>query len=193
MPGKGWDAGSVRIVTVGDFVHRPSGREVVGLCTHFDNQGVVSRAESAKLILRIVDEITKGSFAWTPSTLTNSTSTNTTTTTHHTHAPSTVPIFLSGDLNSDPDDKAFQTLNARNSSLEDTKELAGWKYGDNYTFTGFTGSSEDLALIDHVMLNTRRAKGLWTVRGYSVLPNLFEDGVYISDHRAVVGDVVLRV
>jgi hypothetical protein len=32
----------------------------------------------------------------------------------------------------------------------------------------------------------------WRVQGYAVLPNRFEDGIYISDHRAVVGDVVLK-
>ena len=31
----------------------------------------------------------------------------------------------------------------------------------------------------------------WQVQGHAVLPNRFEDGIYISDHRAVVGDVVL--
>lgn len=32
----------------------------------------------------------------------------------------------------------------------------------------------------------------WEVQGYAVLPNLFDDTVYISDHRAVVGDVLLK-
>lgn len=32
----------------------------------------------------------------------------------------------------------------------------------------------------------------WEVQGYAVLPNRFDDGVYISDHRAVVGDVLLK-
>jgi hypothetical protein len=36
-----------------------------------------------------------------------------------------------------------------------------------------------------------KGKGLWNVKGVSVLPNKFEDGVYNSDHKAVVGDVVL--
>jgi hypothetical protein len=31
------------------------------------------------------------------------------------------------------------------------------------------------------------------MEGYSVLPNKFEDGVYNSDHRAVVMDGVLKV
>jgi hypothetical protein len=33
----------------------------------------------------------------------------------------------------------------------------------------------------------------WDVVGYSVLPNRFDDGVYYSDHRAVVVDTVLNV
>lgn len=31
----------------------------------------------------------------------------------------------------------------------------------------------------------------WLIQGYAVLPNVFDDGVYISDHRAVVVDMVL--
>jgi hypothetical protein len=33
----------------------------------------------------------------------------------------------------------------------------------------------------------------WEVQGYSVRANKFDDGVYNSDHRAVVVDVVLKV
>ncbi|KAF7508617.1 hypothetical protein GJ744_009009 [Endocarpon pusillum] len=32
----------------------------------------------------------------------------------------------------------------------------------------------------------------WRVDGYAVLGNVFDDGIYISDHRAVVGDMLLR-
>ncbi len=35
-------------------------------------------------------------------------------------------------------------------------------------------------------------KNCWEVSGYAVLPNRFEDGVYHSDHRAVVTDVLLK-
>jgi hypothetical protein len=41
-------------------------------------------------------------------------------------------------------------------------------------------------------LGESEARPQWRVQGYAVLPNRFEDGIYISDHRAVVGDVVLR-
>ena len=39
---------------------------------------------------------------------------------------------------------------------------------------------------------SQEAQVQWRVQGYAVLPNRFEDGIYISDHRAVVGDVVLQ-
>ena len=39
---------------------------------------------------------------------------------------------------------------------------------------------------------SQEAQAQWRVQGYAVLPNRFEDGIYISDHRAVVGDVVLQ-
>jgi endonuclease/exonuclease/phosphatase family metal-dependent hydrolase len=159
---KGWDAGSVRIVTVGHFKHVQSKKSLLGISTHFDNSGAVSRRESAKIILNLI------------STEPNSTGT---------------PFFLAGDLNSETSGEAYQLLNTKSSSLQDAKELAKWKYGDTYTFTDF--NDKDLTLIDFVFLGPR-GTGNWSVEGYSVLPNRFDDGVYDSDHRAVVVDGVLN-
>ncbi|PVH96389.1 endonuclease/exonuclease/phosphatase family protein-like protein [Periconia macrospinosa] len=172
VPGKGWDAASIRIVTVGTFVHQASKKEVIGMCTHFDDQGVVSRRESAKLILKVVDKVTKPG---------NSSSSD------------RLPIFLGGDLNSEPSGEAFQILNARDSLLQDVKELANYKYGDTSTFTGFQDSTRK-TLIDHVMVGKDNGNETnWRIKGYAVLENKFEDGVYNSDHRAVVGDVILKI
>jgi endonuclease/exonuclease/phosphatase family metal-dependent hydrolase len=161
---KGWDAGSVRIVTVGHFRHIASKKKVLGMCTHFDNSGAVSRRESAKIILKLIETESKA-------------------------GGTTVPFFLGGDLNSETSDEAYKNLNSKNSSLRDAKELAGWKYGNQYTFTGFTNVQ---GLIDFVFLGPRGGSD-WEVQGYSVLPNKFDDGVYSSDHRAVVVDGVLDV
>lgn len=106
-PGKGWDAASVRIVTVGMFQHRASKQEVVGMCTHFDDQGEKSRTESAKLILKVIDDATKSNA------------------TYH-----ELPVFLGGDLNSEISGTAYQILNGKNSTLQDVTDLAGVKYGD---------------------------------------------------------------
>jgi endonuclease/exonuclease/phosphatase family metal-dependent hydrolase len=166
---KGWDAGSVRIVTVGHFTHVKSKKKIVGMSTHLDNSGEVSRRESAKIILQLID--TEGS-------------------TNATAEEDKVPCFLAGDLNSETSGEAYQLFNAKTSPIQDAKELAKWKYGNTNTFTDF--DDKDMTLIDFVFLGPRGGTR-WAVEGYSVLPNKFEDGVYNSDHRAVVVDGVLAV
>ena len=137
------------------------------MCTHLDDQGAVSRSESAKLILKVVNETTKSSSSC-----------------------SMTPVFLAGDLNSEPSDGAFQILNAEGSALRGVKEQAPWQYGNSKTFTGFEEGEEKTEL-DHVFVD--RKAGMWEVKGFAVLSNRFDDGVYGSDHRAVVGDVVVKV
>jgi endonuclease/exonuclease/phosphatase family metal-dependent hydrolase len=163
---KGWDAASVRIVTVGTFIHQASKQGVVGMCTHLDDQGATSRTESAKLILKVANE-----------------------TTHTTRTARPLPAFLGGDLNSEPSGSAYRILNARDSAFRAVKDVAP-RYGDVKTFTGFQEGNAKTEL-DHVFVDRR--VGVWEATGFAVLPNKFDDGVYASDHRAVVGDVVLRV
>jgi endonuclease/exonuclease/phosphatase family metal-dependent hydrolase len=166
-PGKGWDAASIRIVTIGHFKHKGSGNRIVGMCTHLDDQGSKSREESAKQILNLIQSETSAKSG----------------------SSDRLPVFLAGDLNSEPSGKAYQLLNGSSSGVQDVKDLASWHYGDRTTFTGFQETNQRTE-IDHVFVGPRNG-GAWTVKGYSVLPNKFEDGVYNSDHEAVVGDVVL--
>ena len=165
---KGWDAGSVRIVTIGTFKHIQSNKNMVAMSTHFDNAGAVSRRESAKIIQRVVANVTS-----------DASSTN-----------AALPFFLAGDLNSETTGEAYKILNNATSVLQDTREQAKWVYGNKYTYTDF--DDQDLTLIDFVFVGPR-GKADWKVEGYSVLPNKFDDGVYNSDHRAVVVDGVLKV
>lgn len=164
-PGKGWDAGSIRIVTVGHFTHKASKKRVVGLCTHFDEQGEVSRRESAKIIQGIVEDVTSSSD----------------------ESNGRIPVWLAGDLNSEMDGEAYQIFNGKESKLQDSRGKAKWRYGNEITCTGF--QEEELTVIDYIFVG----KQGWSVEGFSVLPNRFEDGVYCSDHRAVVVDAVLGV
>jgi endonuclease/exonuclease/phosphatase family metal-dependent hydrolase len=164
-PGKGWDAGSVRIATVGKLKHVQSRKSVVGVCTHLDNTGEISRRESAKLILKVI-----GNFTSTGRL-----------------SSQRLPVFLAGDFNSEPSDEAYQLLNASDSIIQDSEQLAIWRYGNESTYTGF---GEESSRIDFVFVGPR-GQDDWGMKGHSVLPNRFDDEVYSSDHRAVVVDAAL--
>lgn len=164
IPSKGWDAGNARIVTRGTFVHVESGQKVSVLCTHLDNEGSQSRRMSARLLLRTIDALTT------------------------VDGPSAV--LLAGDFNSSPDDDAYQILASRDSAMEDVglQIPASNRYGDAMTFTSFGHVDNRPVRIDFIFA---RKGDRVTYRTYAVLANRFEDGVYLSDHRACVADLLL--
>lgn len=78
------------------------------------------------------------------------------------------------------------------------------RYGDVNTFSGFDLQSTSRKRIDFLFINKgslnsqnvdgiidKFAENWWHLDGYTVLPNRFEDGVFNSDHQAVIGDVSL--
>jgi endonuclease/exonuclease/phosphatase family metal-dependent hydrolase len=79
---KGWDADYERIVTWGRLRDRLSGRAFHYFNTHFDHVGEISRRESARLLLRKVDEI----------------------------AGPRGPVILTGDFNATPDSEPVGIL-----------------------------------------------------------------------------------
>lgn len=160
-PSKGWDASSTRILTIGFFGHKESGKQIVAMNTHMDDQGKKARLEGAKLIVRTMRFL----------------------------GPTT--IFLAGDFNSEPTEEAYGVLNSTESPVHDLRDSIPSKlrYGEENTFTGFGCDKEPAKRIDFLFL----AKcSDWTPQGYAVLANKFEDGIYNSDHRAVVGDVLFN-
>ena len=168
-PSKDWDAGSIRILTIGVFIHRATKRKVVAMNTHLDDASSRSRLESAKIILSQVKEAQeyKG-----------------------------LPVFLGGDFNSEPGEEAYLEVTGDSSPMADLKHLvpASRQYGDSNTFSGFTEATRRKR-IDFIFLGHTTEQGgrgsTWSPTGYAVLPNRFEDGVYNSDHQAVVGDMEL--
>lgn len=102
-----------------------------------------------------------------------------------------LPVFLAGDFNSEPGQEAYTTLVAEDSPVYDLREgtSPSEEYGHENTYTGFGYEGEPKKRIDFLFLSKG---GDWKVKGYSVLESRFEDGVYNSDHRAVIGDVVLK-
>ncbi|KAF2761453.1 hypothetical protein EJ05DRAFT_473951 [Pseudovirgaria hyperparasitica] len=169
VPSKGWDAGSVRILTIGVFAHVATGRDVVAMCTHLDNQGTVSRLESAKLIIERINGYT-GANGTGP----------------------VVPVLLAGDFNSEMGQEAYEEMSSAASPVVDLRAQVpeGIRYGNVNTFTDFTDDTGDDILIDFLWVGPNNAS-FWKVEGYAVLANKFDNGIYSSDHRAVVGDVVL--
>ncbi|PGH23744.1 hypothetical protein AJ80_02173 [Polytolypa hystricis UAMH7299] len=173
IPSKGWDAASTRIVTIGVFKHQLSRQRVLGMSTHLDDQGSKSRYEAAGLILQQVDNyLHRGEFGG-----------------------QIAGNFLAGDFNSEEFQEAYTKLTSSNSPLVDTLKQVDsvLQYGNVNTYTGFGYENEPPKRIDYVLVGPRNESGLpWKVQGYAVLPNVFDDGVMLSDHRAVVADVELR-
>ncbi len=79
---KGWDAAYFRIVTWVKLEDIESGKEFYFFNTHFDNEGVLARKNSVKLVLKKIKEI----------------------------AGEEVRVVLGGDLNSDISDPIFNPL-----------------------------------------------------------------------------------
>lgn len=181
-PSKSWDAASIRILTIGVFQHRHSKKTIVAMNTHLDDQGSKSRVEAAKIILnRVSHFMTKLDRSTAP------------------------PIFLAGDFNSEPDQEAYEAVTSNGSPMCDLQVMVpeDQRYGDQSTFTGFGHERSPPKRIDFLFLNHQNPLAFpqngasaneaqrWSIEGYGVLANQFEDEVYCSDHRAVVGDLFL--
>ncbi|KIW10795.1 hypothetical protein PV08_10094 [Exophiala spinifera] len=189
---RGWDASSVRILTCAILKFRePSAstaslanKTILAMNTHLDDQGELSRRESAKLILRHTGR-------WQAQ-----------------YSPDFT--FLAGDLNSRPSGDAYHILNAPGSGFVDTRKLIPddnsdgkiYAYGNERTFTDFQGDpgAGGKHRIDFIHLGiSKRAdeevadleKVSNMVQAYGVLPNRFDDHVWMSDHRAVVVDLLI--
>lgn len=173
-PSKGWDAASPRILTIGLFQHRETRKRVLALNTHLDDQGKVSRVESAKMIVETIRQYLR-SQEWKEDD------------------DRKLNVFLTGDMNSKDHEAAYGVLESETSPVADVLRLVpeDQHYGHYNTGTGF-GSSEDKgARIDYVFLGKQGSGWNGKAVMYGVLGNR-ERGIYVSDHRAVVADVVLE-
>jgi endonuclease/exonuclease/phosphatase family metal-dependent hydrolase len=164
IPSKSWDAASIRIVTIGIFRHRKSGNAVLAMNTHLDNEGSRSRLEAARIILKKIQEFKISDLV--------------------------SGIFLTGDLNSEENQEAYQELTS--SLLDAYKQVpSSHRFGDSITWTGFGYEDEPRSRIDYVLVSQESSRQKLKVAGYAVLPNQFDNSVLSSDHRAVVADLIL--
>lgn len=166
---KGWDAASVRILQTVVLESITTRKKILFMNTHLDDQGMKSRSESAKIIL---EECKKRRKQYDVDA-----------------------VVLGGDLNSQANGDAYPIIaNYEESGVADIRMLASGEevYGEESTFTGFDGNEEKLKRIDFLFLGTKKEDDFSRYApAYAVLPNKFEDGVHLSDHRAVVADLVI--
>jgi endonuclease/exonuclease/phosphatase family metal-dependent hydrolase len=147
---------------------------VLALNTHLDNRGEVSRVESAKMIVETISEYL-GSPEWRID-----------------DGDQDPNVFLTGDLNSEDNGAAYRVLESSASPVADVLHLVpeDQRHGHYNTRTGFGRGDDWAGRIDYVFLGKQGSGWNGKAVMYGVLGNR-ERGIYVSDHRAVVADVVL--
>ena len=112
IPGKGWDAACIRVVTWGQFRDRKTRKTFFLFNTHFDHKGKIARKESAQLLLKKIKEIAGNS-----------------------------NVIVTGDFNTTPGSIPYKILTESSDSeikLVDTITVSQHPHhGPNRTFTGF--------------------------------------------------------
>lgn len=123
-PGKGWDAAEPRICSWGKFRHIGTGRVFMFFNLHMDHKGVQARVESARLILKKIDELSDG-----------------------------VTTFLSGDFNVDQTHDSYAEIVAT-GTLRDSHDVSDFVYATNGTFNSFTSDGFTESRLDHIFVTT---------------------------------------
>jgi len=126
---KGWDADCVRIVTWAIFKDKSTGKKFAVFNTHFDHVGPIARVESAKLLVKKVDEIAKD-----------------------------LPVIITGDFNSVPETEVVKIITdkSRSNYLADSRSMASIKYGPEWTAHNFGRTPlENRRIIDYVFVNEK--------------------------------------
>lgn len=158
VPGsKSWDAAITRIVTVVKFRDKKSGKSFLHLNTHFDHIGKEARKNSALLLQRLL--VKEGI------------------------AKDHLPVVISGDFNSEPNEEPYQLMIAKNEIMLYDSKPAESTTG---TFCGFEVGAMPCKTIDYIF-HTRD----WKVEKYQVIQD--NDGKnYPSDHLPVVVELLMK-
>ncbi|KAE8375435.1 Endonuclease/exonuclease/phosphatase [Aspergillus bertholletiae] len=178
-PSRGWDAAYRRILTYAVLRHRRTGDEVLVMNTHLDDRGKMARFESAKLILEWMEEALEKEEKKRKK---------------EGGSGSLDGVVLCGDFNTNSreNNDAVEALTA--GAMVHTRDCVDGerRYGNMNSWTGFNATPIDDALLDYILVGPLQAGHVpWKVRAYGILTNRFDDGIFNSDHRAVVADVEL--
>jgi len=122
-PSKGWDAALNRIVTWGRFKSKVTGNQFLFFNTHFDHKGVEARKNSASLIRKKIEEMTKDK---------------------------NLPVILTGDFNLTPDQEPISLIK---KYLSDSREVTEQPpYGPVGTFNSFDWNAPMEGRIDYIFV-----------------------------------------
>jgi endonuclease/exonuclease/phosphatase family metal-dependent hydrolase len=167
-PSFGWNAGSRRLINIAVFEHIKTGKQFIAANTHLDNASSEARSKGVQVALDVIKDVQA---KWGP-----------------------LAVSLTGDFNSQPNADAYNTVFS-SGYLNELYNItqASERFGEYDTYTGFdpTKEKEVSQRIDFIWLGPVAEKR-WEADRYEVLSNV-KDGVYLSDHRAVVGDVKMVV
>ena len=109
VPGsKGWDAALERVASYAKLKDKASGKVFMAVNTHFDHVGVTARRESAKLIMRKIQEIVGKQ-----------------------------PAVVTGDFNVTEDDEAYTTMTTNEFRMYEAYHETPNHTGTVYTFHNF--------------------------------------------------------
>lgn len=154
IPGKSWDAAINRVVTWVKLRDKSSGKEFFVFNTHFDHIGKEARKESALLLSKKISQLAGN-----------------------------LPVILTGDFNSTPDDQPYAILNA---DLSDSRNITLTpSFGPESTFNGFAQSEFENMRIDYIFVS----KGIKVLK-YATLSHTW-GGRFASDHHPVLTQIQL--
>ena len=109
VPGsKGWDAALERVASYAKLKDKKTGKIFMAVNTHFDHVGVTARRESAKLIMKKIQEIVGDQ-----------------------------PAVVTGDFNVTEADEAYTTMTTNEFKMNDAYHMTTNNTGPNYTWHQF--------------------------------------------------------
>lgn len=149
----GWDGACVRIATWALLTDRATGREVLALNTHLDHVGPLARKLGARLVISTLDSIRAGR---------------------------DIPIVVTGDFNSGPEDPVIVDITSADTpgALTDSRRTATTLTGPEWTFHDFDRQPMDERdRIDYIFY-----RGPLSPVGYTTIDRRNAGGLYLSDH-----------
>ncbi|MGM0529751.1 MAG: endonuclease/exonuclease/phosphatase family protein [Bacteroidota bacterium] len=122
QPSVGWDAAMERICTWVLLEHKESGKKLRVFNTHFDHKGEQARANSARLIIRKIEEISKKGET----------------------------IALMGDLNALPDQEPIEVIDEKLKDARVASQTQ--PFGPEGTYNGFNYTEPAKRRIDYIFV-----------------------------------------